>query len=546
MKIDNFQEIFEKSFNLYVIAFTSNSLVDLQKSIKSAEDAVNTFRRNIEQSESSELGKFYFQLLSQLGYQFQRVSKISHQEGEIQKSNAYFEEAIGLLDSCDPTRLNILFGLKRNSEFQETRFSDYDSDDNLIDQYVELRISCSHDYAMKVLMDNNRLDIFAPLVMVSRLRKISDKYSEFSLSSNNVDDLDIALLCEIELLAFGARDIKQISDSSYILGNLFLRRYDLSNRRNDIEKSIEMYSSAKRYTNEDDQKYFSLLTNMGVAHIRRYQLMGENKDLESSFTLLMSAKEKIDHNDPLYPHLLYWLGFVYLQLFYIDEDLNRINYSIECMENAQNLLETGHQDYQNLLRDLGTALRKRYEYFEDASDIEKSIQILTEYNSLIPDGHLNKWSSLNRLGMSYLARGEKNDNLNDINLAIELFRSALLETSEGHEFRPGRFNDIGKAYSERYLRSGNIEDLDLSIDNISSAVKSALRSDTNYLAYRNDLGMELLFRYDKIKDLSDLCRAIELFTEVYELTPKESINKPVVQSNLSAALAKLPPGYQCK
>ena len=315
-----------------------------------------------------------------------------------------------------------------------------------------------------------------------------------------------------------------------------LRRFERFGDLADLQQAVSILRKLVRSTSPWDDRYCSVLGNLGAALYYRFEHLGDEADLNEGLSRLGDASDITPDGHPHKPNNLNNLGNSFRARFERFGQLNDLEDAISRQREAVDLTPDGHPDKPSRLSNLGSSFLTRFERLGQLNDLEDGISRQREAVDLTPDGHSHKPSCLNNLGWSLLTRFERLGQLDDLEDAISRQREAADLIPDGHPHKPICLHNLCSSFRARFERLGQLNDLEDAISRQRETVDLIPDGHPDKPGYLNSLGSSFRARFERLGQLNDLEDAISRQRQAIDLTPDGHPDRSSRLNNLGISI----------
>ncbi|KAI0083860.1 hypothetical protein BDY19DRAFT_1060770, partial [Irpex rosettiformis] len=338
----------------------------------------------------------------------------------------------------------------------------------------------------------------------------------------NKEDLERCItIWREKIRSAGNDDLQKTYCALHNLGNALRTRFEDFGQMDDLEESITSCRRALELTPEGSPDFSSQLSNLGSALLTRYGSSGNSVDLQDAIIYHTRAIELTPEGSPYMPMWLNKLGIALK---------TRYEFS------GNSLTPEGSPYMPTWLNSLGNTLLRQYEFSGNSVDLQDTIIHYTHAIELTPESSPNMPMWLNNLGNALLTRYESSGNSVDLQDAIIHYTHVIELTPEENPYMPSRLNNLGLVLKTRYESSRNPVDLQDAIIHYTHAIQLTPEGNPYMPSRLDNLGNALLTQYESSGNSVDLQDAIIHYTHAIELTPESNPYMPSRLNNLGIAL----------
>ena len=333
--------------------------VDLGGSTEDLQVAIDTMREATTCAPIDD--SYYATYLANFGMALFKLSRATGSTETFENGMKALRQAINMTDNDDPNRLVWL------TEIREGLFSRSESTGSLSD--VEVAIAALQEDSLFGPNDD-------PIGQYQLATLLQRRY----LQNGSMPDLDLAITILEQLLTLTPADDLKYPSLVNNLGNAVRIRARRTKSKNDCNRAIELQelavSSLKSLPNTPPEELAIYLASLASGLIRRYELTESTDDLDRAIVLYDQALESTSTDSQNLGNMLGGSANALLLRFEKTQSLEHLDAAIS---NFQRALALQNSQYRaQTLNNLGWALHNRFKKTDSKVDFEKAITTLEQ------------------------------------------------------------------------------------------------------------------------------------------------------------------------
>ncbi|KAL2833769.1 CHAT domain-containing protein [Aspergillus cavernicola] len=341
----------------------------------------------------------------------------------------------------------------------------------------------------------------------------------------NSEDLDRAISVYVKLAASIPHTNPYLGPILITLASWSEAKYDASKDLEDLDKSIEVSTSAAKVTEHgDDHEHIEYLGILGTHLHKRFQHTGLIDDLERGIKVTREAIEaSLPTDDFRHGHLSNLA--IYLRVRF--EQGGNTNDLDEALRIASLAIETSPEHgpdrfaCQITLSDL---LNFQYRRFGEIDYLNQGIALLDLAAQGLPKNDLQWANCLNSLGNKLAARYRATGQVQDLIRSIESYEAALTgQREDSHDTTIS--GNLALAVEQLFQDTGDIGHLNKALQTITTAVEATRDGNVTKAPKLNNMAVILIRRFDQTGDIQDIDNAVVCIERAQKLTPENHINQ---------------------
>lgn len=298
-----------------------------------------------------------------------------------------------------------------------------------------------------------------------------------------------------------------------ILGDFHHQRFDLLDRREDLESGIQAMRQAIEISSPSDFPGFEILDNLSILFNHKYDRYGVLEECESLISVGKEGGLGISLDDRGRPSRLFWLSYNLYGRFRQSGDQVDLDRSILL---AQEAAETGSADNQVRLEanwTLGCSLFTRFRRSGAMEDLERAIQVTEEAIATTPPAYLTSALVAN-LGVMLWSRFSRLGDLADLQKSIQAIEKPIVPFPRGSNLGLIRWN----ASDVHTDRDSNVA--------MEDAIDNPIQANHRSTTASHNLSVWLWHKFSRLGDLKDLDKSIHAIEKAVAATPQNSDRLP--------------------
>ncbi|KAH8807488.1 CHAT domain-containing protein [Xylogone sp. PMI_703] len=346
---------------------------------------------------------------------------------------------------------------------------------------------------------------------------------------NKVEDLKMAIGVSEEIVASTSSAPKT---RLYALANLAqwygpLHKHE--SQRNQSDQGVHSGLKAVEALNEgqylsSDRAY--VFGALAAAFLRRYEYSNKRADLDNSIQNGEEARRLATDTDPDKPKWLNNLGSAYEYLFEETGDMQKLEQAIESTETAFQLTPGLGPGKLHLLNNLANQFGRRYNWTYETEYLDHSIQKLEEAVQYEEQSAFERAIGSQNLGFAYKERFTRKRNPDDLNRSIMMFREAISHYTEGDPSVAQCHYLLGSVHELLYevLSMKPKEELTKAKESYEKAKRLCQEDNPHRASILMGLGLfhARQFQKDNSNNIDDLNKGITLVEEACGLLPPDT------------------------
>ncbi|KAK4169546.1 CHAT domain-containing protein [Cladorrhinum sp. PSN259] len=317
------------------------------------------------------------------------------------------------------------------------------------------------------------------------------------------------------------------------MGAMFIARFEETRLNDDLNRAIETTSLAL----DTNYSKVSVLSNLGLYLKLRFNITGSIDDLNRAIEFAELAVGATLQSDPERAHVLESLGNILETSFDQTESMGDLNRAIEVTNMAVDTMPEHHRSQATCLAKLGDQLEKRFHKTSSMDDLDRAIEFTNMAVDAAPQDDSNRVEYLDKLGNRLGIRFFRTGSIDDVNRAIQAADSALRIAPPDHPRRVDYLNKLGNRLDDRFDQTGSMDDLNRAIEAMNSALEITPPGDpTNRAILLHNLGQFLSSRFEQTGLIADLNHAIDVCKIAVDLTPQWSPSQTLYLASLGYRL----------
>lgn len=330
---------------------------------------------------------------------------------------------------------------------------------------------------------------------------------------NRRDDVDLAIRHYRDALALRPQECGYLSD----LATALWTRYNLSRHSKDLEEAITHYRTAVSRRDKNHPGLPLLLGNLATAFWTRYTQFKQPADMESAIAYLRNASLSYPH--PCDSRALSNLGNILLARFDRDNYDGDLEEAIAVYRSALEQTPASSHTRSEFHSNLADSIYRRYELTGQSKDLHEAIKLYSELLELPPPRHRDRITSLIILAESLEARYKRFRKPEDQEKAYGYYRSALEICSSREPRRLNLLEILSAADLAHFRETGRVVALDAAVRYSREALSlQSPDGSARYKSLMTTLVVCLKARYEKLRRGEDKEEA-----KVYEREMRRSL-----------------------
>ncbi|ALG06384.1 CHAT domain-containing protein [Kibdelosporangium phytohabitans] len=248
-------------------------------------------------------------------------------------------------------------------------------------------------------------------------------------------DEAIALL-DSAVRGLGAADPRQAVEHLADLAACMVLRYNLANRRHDLEQALVSYHQCLDFHDEDFPARRVPLDGLGMALVAAYEHDGRLADLDAGIGALREACAITPQGGRGPAPTMSRLGTALRERFVRSAELQDIDEAVNWLRAAVDAAPHGDDNRPAALTHLCGALHTRYQSTGDHADLDDAIDAGRRAVDATPDGSPHYGARLGNLAGAVVLRGLRTRERADADEALRLNRRAVKLLGQDHRDAP--------------------------------------------------------------------------------------------------------------
>lgn len=394
-----------------------------------------------------------------------------------------------------------------------------DALDAAIELFADLIQHCPEDHPSRAMYDSNLAGCLLVRFQVTNQRA----------------DLDKSIM-----LSRSAAIQQYPADTDYprrvsVLANALLIRHQTTGALADLTDGIAAAEAA--LTNRPSvaiPQEAMLRVRLASAFHQRFRQLHDKHDLDAAVMAAQEALAAPDLDRELLPVVSSELGAMLQARFRLTGVRDDLDLATEMSRRAFASSDPESPGHSGLLSNLGMVLRTRFDHFGDEADISEAVEF-GKAAVAAATTDTDRLTAQFNLGNSLRSRFDYAGQLQDLDQAIDLFFQAAqgpVDRQDGG----ARLSNLGEALRTRFRVRGDLADLDRAVDAGRRAIALTAADDPAYARRLSHLGRSLRVRFERRGSLVDLDEAIEIGEAAIKATSQGNVDESARLSATAAAL----------
>lgn len=212
----------------------------------------------------------------------------------------------------------------------------------------------------------------------SQVKSFVDSYRR----TKNIEDMNKAIAIMEQAINMFGESIKPGARSN--LARLLLRRFDQTGMVKDLDRGIELATTAVEATPKEDPEYIPHLSRLGGLYRRRVKITQSSEDLDRAIDIASQVANAIPEGHRQYVGIHHCLGNDLFSRYQASDTMDDLNRAIDTTTKGMNGTQMGSRLWWKSFNLLSTMLVERFSQTLATEDLDRMVQIGNEARSNLP------------------------------------------------------------------------------------------------------------------------------------------------------------------